>query len=585
MTGKIKWFSGGAVLGAALLLGLMAAVALADPPVSTMLSNGATLDVQILHPIHDAEFKVPANQSTINVDVDGTASIGQGEPDATIIYVIDRSGSTGIGSGTGCSPILQCEKNFFNTLNAAAIADGSTDLAAVVSYESSASIDLGLTDPTSPAVTAAINGLSAGGNTNCADGLNQATTLASSGANTNGTTIVVFASDGLCNTGGSVSTAANALGATGAIVHSVAIGTGSDCTSDGGEGTLNQIPQNGGSCTEVVDPGNLPSIIQNLIGSTLESLAIEVDGGGFNTIPNAQISLPLPQPGAMSVTYGIVSPTTVGPLGPADHTISVQATGSDVLGDEQSVTDTHTIHLLQLTASPATETNELGVDNEHTVTAAIVGGSGSARDIDFVVGGQNAATATPGNASIPATPNVPVNFVYTVPQNCLSLGVDTITVSTEIADMEDSIVLEKEWVDTTPPVPECIETVNPHGQKVPPAGSTTLPGSKGGQNEDGFYELLADDGSMDTSVPGCELELFVIDSGSGTVFGPFAVGDKIKYTEAPGATPTSKKMGSTSGKAGAIAAHIIGNGDAELQAVDASGNVATVSCLVPPPPK
>jgi hypothetical protein len=569
------------VLGAALLLGLMSAVALAHK-VSTMLPNGAELSVQIDHPSNGTEFKVPASQSTINVDVDGAASIGQGEPDATIIYVIDRSGSTGSGSGTGCSPILGCEKEFFKNLNDAAIADGSTDLAAVVSYGSSASTDLGLTDPNSASVTNAINGLSAGGSTNCAAGLDHATTLAASGANTNGTTIVVFASDGACNEGGLVSTAAADLGDTGAIVHSVAIGSGSDCTTNGGTGTLNQIPQNGGSCTEVADPGDLPSIIQNLIGSTLESLAIEVDGGGFNTIPDAQISLPLPQQGAVSVTYG---PTTVGPLGPADHTISVQAAGSDALGDTQHVTDTHTIHLLQLTASPATETNELGVDNEHTVTAEIVGGSGPNRDIVFAVtpGGTN--PATPAGATINTPVNTSVHFNYTVPLNCLSLGIDTITVSTEIADMPDSIDLEKEWVDTTPPVPECIETVNPHGKKVPPAGSTTLPGSKGGQNEDGFYELLADDGSMDTSVPGCELELFVVDSGSGTVFGPFAVGDKIKYTEAPGATPTSKKMGSTSGKAGAIAAHITGNGDAELQAVDASGNVATVSCLVPPPPK
>ena len=50
-------------------------------------------------------------------------------------------------------------------------------------------------------------------------------------------------------------------------------------------------------------------------------------------------------------------------------------------------------------------------------------------------------------------------------------------------------------------------------------------------------------------VPGCEIVLHVIDSGSGTIFGPFSVGDKIKYTEAPGGVPTSKPMGSSSGEA------------------------------------
>jgi len=36
-------------------------------------------------------------------------------------------------------------------------------------------------------------------------------------------------------------------------------------------------------------------------------------------------------------------------------------------------------------------------------------------------------------------------------------------------------------------VPSCTETVNPHGQNVPPAGSTTLPGPRGGINDDGFW--------------------------------------------------------------------------------------------------
>lgn len=134
-------------------------------------------------------------------------------------------------------------------------------------------------------------------------------------------------------------------------------------------------------------------------------------------------------------------------------------------------------------------------------------------------------------------------------------------------------------VDTTPPVVACSETVNPHGNKVPPAGHTTLPGPKGGQNEDGFYELLATD-DVDPNP-----EIYVVDTGSGTIFGPFANEFKIKYTEDPDAIPTIKKMGSDKGKAGAIAYHLIGNGDAAVMAVDASGNTATAMCYVPPAPK
>jgi hypothetical protein len=118
----------------------------------------------------------------------------------------------------------------------------------------------------------------------------------------------------------------------------------------------------------------------------------------------------------------------------------------------------------------------------------------------------------------------------------------------------------------------CTETTNPHGQTVPPAGSTTLPGPNGGQNEDAFYLL--------TSSPEAR-PIFVVDSGSGTVFGPFPSGTKIKYTQAPGATPSQKTIGSTNGQAGAVQYHITGTGDAFARSDD---NVL-VPCLVPPPPK
>ena len=133
--------------------------------------------------------------------------------------------------------------------------------------------------------------------------------------------------------------------------------------------------------------------------------------------------------------------------------------------------------------------------------------------------------------------------------------------------------------DTTPPEISCVESVNPHGKKIPPAGSTTLPGSKGGMNEDGFYELIAED------LVDLNSEIYVIDAGSGTVFGPFASGIVIKYTEDADAVPEQKKMGSGKDKAGAVSWHIIGNGDMEIQATDSAGNVSSATCLVPPFPK
>jgi hypothetical protein len=118
-------------------------------------------------------------------------------------------------------------------------------------------------------------------------------------------------------------------------------------------------------------------------------------------------------------------------------------------------------------------------------------------------------------------------------------------------------------------VPFCKEIVNPHGKTTPPAGSTTAPGPKGGINDDGFYRVGTD---FDTSVR-------LIDT-DGNDFGRFPSGTIVKYTEANGATPSVKKIGSKNGKAGAVDFHITGTGDL----VVVRGNTE-VTCPVPPLPK
>jgi hypothetical protein len=117
----------------------------------------------------------------------------------------------------------------------------------------------------------------------------------------------------------------------------------------------------------------------------------------------------------------------------------------------------------------------------------------------------------------------------------------------------------------------CEESVNPHGQTIPPAGSSTLPGAQGGQNEDGFYRISSTTG----------VDVIVVDTGSGMEFGPYPSGTVVKYTEANGATPTENKIGSANGQADAVLVHITGTGD---MGVRTSGSGIT-TCLVPPPPK
>jgi hypothetical protein len=118
-------------------------------------------------------------------------------------------------------------------------------------------------------------------------------------------------------------------------------------------------------------------------------------------------------------------------------------------------------------------------------------------------------------------------------------------------------------------VPFCQETVNPHGQNVPPAGSTTLPGPNGGINDDGFYRVGTDFGTDVT-----------LSDTDGNVFGVFPSGTRVKYTEANGATPSVTKIGSVNGQAGAVDFHITGTGDLVV-----SADTTSATCPVPPPPK
>jgi len=111
--------------------------------------------------------------------------------------------------------------------------------------------------------------------------------------------------------------------------------------------------------------------------------------------------------------------------------------------------------------------------------------------------------------------------------------------------------------DKVPPEVECVEWVNPHGNNIPGGKAK---GKGQGVNPDGFYQLFAED---IVGIPGDPPpEIFVSCPGCYSAypdilpFGPFPSGIVVKFTEAPGATPSCKKMGSTKGQAGAVAFHI-----------------------------
>ncbi|PYJ00384.1 MAG: hypothetical protein DME25_20895 [Verrucomicrobia bacterium] len=120
--------------------------------------------------------------------------------------------------------------------------------------------------------------------------------------------------------------------------------------------------------------------------------------------------------------------------------------------------------------------------------------------------------------------------------------------------------------DREAPLAACWPAPNPSGKKIPPAGKN----GNSGQNPDGYYQLLSKDN--------CDANptLFVADSASGYVVGPFPSGDIVKITQNPGGTPDQQPGAQN------VVAHIHLNGDALVYAVDAAGNVgASVWCEVP----
>ena len=203
---------------------------------------------------------------------------------------------------------------------------------------------------------------------------------------------------------------------------------------------------------------------------------------------------------------------------------------------------------------PPTATNELGTDNSHTVIATVIGEPGKLAGwpVSFGVtaGPNTAATGICSPATCETDTDGAVNFTYEVPQVPASLGTDTIDATVQINTDTATLQVSKQWQDTTPPVAQCVPSVNPGGT-IPVA-----PGHGQSQNPDGFYQLLATDDIWPPEM----LNTFVVDTGTATVFGPFAVGTDIKYTEANGAQP-SIRAGS-----GQVDWNIKGQGDAAATA-------------------
>jgi hypothetical protein len=162
------------------------------------------------------------------------------------------------------------------------------------------------------------------------------------------------------------------------------------------------------------------------------------------------------------------------------------------------------------------------------------------------------------------------------PTYVFPLGDTTVTVTAIDASGNvgsDTVVVHV--VDTTPPELECVEATNPHGEKTP-AGK----GKGSGRNPDGFYQLFTEDICDPNPV------IYIGTESDPYLFGPFESGIIVKITEAPGAVPECKPIGSAKGEANSVAYHVTLPADPYVTVVDFSGNEQSCTdCLVPRKPK
>jgi hypothetical protein len=347
-------------------------------------------------------------------------------------------------------------------------------------------------------------------------------------------------------------------------VDTFAIGTFAGGACAAGEPLADIASATGGVCTEVADPSTLAAVLP-VQSTNITSLALEVNGAPVGSVSGSE---------PLAMSHSTVDITSV--LQTGMNVITATA----IAADGTTATADVSIEVVDMTLEPAYAVHDLSVEDSHTVTATLLGSPSiiGGRTVTFQVTDQNPT----GPSDRTTDAGGVANYTYTVPMELESLGLDTISATVVIDGVPGVRTVTNRWIDATPPTGACLEIYNPNGRNVPQA-----PG-KGGQaqNPDGFYELTGEDEPFGSD----GLEVFLVDDGSGTVFGPFEAGTTIKYTQANGTSPRIKAMAGNNGSGGqatSVDYHIWGNGDGSVLAIDLSGNESEndAACLVPRPPK
>jgi hypothetical protein len=558
---------------------------LAASRAATALPGGTSLDVTLTTPADGALIASPPG----DVRLTGAVALGEGAPLANtlLVYALEASpAASGAAScGESATTILACERQAFHALDAAAAASGVVaQVGAVVFSGGAAALDVGpadgaqpLTGPSTdanqaggPDVLEALDSASSGGATKFS-AVTIATTAASyatalqaalgvAAASTLPTKAIVLVAASPNGAGPAVS---SLVVPAGVAIHAFALGT--TCAAASAFGTLADLAAlgaPGSGCVDVAAASELADRVAAIMSAKVDAVALTVDGGPEQALATTP---PVPATAPATLTFD----ATVPALAPGFHELCVVAHGADVGGPAAAPASACArVTVATLALAPASATHELGTPGQTaTVTATVAAGATGVPGVAVafaIASGPNAGRG----ATVTTGANGEAAFTYPARQHLEGLGTDAIRACFTDAEGRDACAdATVTWQDTTPPAMACLPGPNPSGRIVPwlrPASAA------------GFMTLSAVD-----AVDPAPL-LWLRDTGTGTTWGPFPSGTPVKYTQAPGAKPGAKEMGSDEG-GGIEILHVTGTGDPAIVGRDAVGNASEpLPCAVPP---